>query len=481
MQDQFLAYFGQIFHPVIVFFILTLILICAYAKKYANISSCLLGIVWMASVGHWQCTLQPSSQEISQPILLTGQIVSLIDTPNNTRFNLDVSHMANSKLLIKRRFRISWKVPPWRLTQGQVIQVQVKLKPAYGLANEGGFNYQQWLFSEGIQATGYVKDSEFNQLVKNKVSTRQWVLDRIQTLQLSEQRWIIALTIGFRGLLEPQDWMLVQRTGIAHLIAISGLHLALVASMSYFFMACLAGIIVSRVFHWHKFNVHKFSVIGTIFTTYCYAGLAGFGLPTLRAWIMLLLFTGILIINRNMSSLKVLLLGISSFILLFPLSLFGASFWLSFSAVIIIWFIFWRWPVRSAGFSIKAVVASMLRIQLGLSLLMLPIVAWQFSYISFVSPVVNIVAVPFVTFILVPLCLLAVICLFLNETWAEWLFQVCNTLLAKTLPVIEWLSHQQWTVLDLAAVPLLVWAMALTAVSLLFFPLSKSLKKACIF
>jgi competence protein ComEC len=208
----------------------------------------------------------------------------------------------------------------------------------------------------------------------------------------------------------------------------------------------------------------------TVVTTFLYAGLAGFGLPTIRAWLMICLVTGLLIFNKNCSSIKVLLIAICGFITLFPLSIFGASFWLSFSAVLTIWFVFWLWPVKSAGFSVRTLVLSMLRIQLSLSLLMLPIVAWQFSYVSLVSPLINLIAVPVVTFTLVPLCLLAVLCLSINLDWAESIFKIAEWILSYGLEFLTNFSQLQGASFSLRVLPIGVWILTLTAMVIMFLP-----------
>ena len=116
----------------------------------------------------------------------------------------------------------------------------------------------------------------------------------------------------------------------------------------------------------------------TLFPTLAYSALAGFGLPTLRAWLMLLLFSVFFLCNKHLGAKKLILLSLTCFILLFPLSIFGLSFWLSFCAVSIICFVFWRWPVKKSDFSLLAVLSAMVKVQLCLTVLMLPLVAWQF-------------------------------------------------------------------------------------------------------
>lgn len=426
-------------------------------RKYQHLGCFLLGIVWMASVGHWQYSLQLSSEQTNQPVQIIGKVSSLVITEENIRFNINVTRIDDQHLFYAKTFRLSWRDPAWQVQQGQQVKLLVKVKPPHGLANEAGFNYQQWLFSEGIVATGYVKAHVDNQLLHDVKTIRQVLLNRMLAFDLPHSSWLAALTFGYRGLLQPDDWQLVQKTGIAHLIAISGLHLALVASLSYVLIAWVGGGLVSRFYSLHHINLHNLAMLLTLFTTFAYSALAGFGLPTLRAWLMLCLFSVLFLRNKHLGAKSLILLGLSSFILLFPLSIFGLSFWLSFSAVIIICFVFWRWPVKKGGFSLNGILSGMVKVQLCLTALMLPLVAWQFSYISTVSPLVNLIAVPVVTMVLVPLCLLAVICLTVKPGWAFELFSWADLIVSYGLKFLNFALKLDGAYFNLPAFPAAVW------------------------
>ncbi|WP_340677707.1 DNA internalization-related competence protein ComEC/Rec2 [Paraglaciecola sp.] len=449
---------------------LMLALISCFFRKIHLLAYCLFGFSWMASVGHWQYSLQLPLSKLEQGVLASGELESLTHPATSQRFNLRIEKIDGESLRWKRLVRVSWAQPTWEIKQGQHVQLMLKLKPPHGLANEGGFNYQQWLFSEGIGASGYVKTSVNNVLLNDNVSFRQLQLDSLLQLNLPQQAWIAALTLGYRGLLDDNDWLLVQSTGIAHLIAISGLHLALVASLSYFMLAWFFGAVVSRFYQLHHINLHKLALLGTVGTTYCYAALAGFALPTARAWIMLLLLISLFLCNIQLSLKRVLLLCSTFFMLVFPLSIFGLSFWLSFSAVLIIIFVFWRWPHKHTGFSVFGALKVMLHIQLGLSLLMLPLVAWQFSYISWISPLVNLLAVPLVTLILVPLCLFGIVCLSLFPQAALWVFSLVDHILGFALYLLHHTQNMPWGVTQLQAIPGLIWALAFIALIVLLLP-----------
>jgi competence protein ComEC len=411
----------------------------------------------MASVGHWQYSLQLSSEQTNQPVQITGKVSSLVITEKNIRFNINVIRIDDQHLFYAKTFRLTWRDPAWHVQQGQQVKLLVKVKPPHGLANEAGFNYQQWLFSEGIVATGYVKAHVDNQLLHDVKTIRQVLLNRMLAFDLPHSSWLAALTFGYRGLLQPDDWQLVQKTGIAHLIAISGLHLALVASLSYVLIAWIGGGLVSRFYSLHHINLHNMAMLLTLFSTFAYSALAGFGLPTLRAWLMLCLFSVFFLSNKHLGAKSLILLGLSSFILLFPLSILGLSFWLSFSAVIIICFVFWRWPVKKGGFSLHGILSGMVKVQLCLTALMLPLVAWQFSYISTVSPLVNLIAVPVVTMVLVPLCLLAVICLVIKPGWAFELFSWADVMVSYGLKFLNFALKLDGAYFNLPALPAAVW------------------------
>ena len=443
--------------PCIFITLLLLVCACLTMRKHQHLGCFLLGIVWMASVGHWQYYLQLSSEQTRQPIQIIGKVSSVVIAEQNIRFNLKVTQIEGQHLFFAKRFRLSWREPAWQVRQGQQVSLLVKVKPPHGLANEAGFNYQQWLFSEGINATGYVKSHVDNTLLDDVQTVRQTLLNRMLAFSLPHRSWLAALTFGYRGLLQPQDWHLVQKTGVAHLIAISGLHLALVASISYVLIAWVGGGLVSRFYSLHHINLHNLALFLTLFPTLAYSALAGFGLPTLRAWLMLLLFTGFFLCNKHLGAKRLISLGLTCFILLFPLSIFGLSFWLSFAAVIIICFVFWRWPVKQRNFSLTAILSAMVKVQLCLTLLMLPLVAWQFSYISLVSPFVNLIAVPAVTMVLVPICLLGVMCLAFKPDWAFSLFSLADQILSYGLNFLNFALQLDASFFNIPAFPAAVW------------------------
>jgi competence protein ComEC len=422
--------------------------------RYWRLVAALLGITWMASVGHWQYSLQLPKAQFSSPVLVVGEVMSLNHVTNNVRFNLSVKKIDRQTLSVDRNMRLSWVKPQWSIKQGQTVQFLVKLKPPHGLANEAGFVYQQWLFSEGIAATGYIRESALNVLIDSDVSMRQALLDKLITFELKNIAWIAALSLGYRGFLQAADWQLLQSSGLAHLIAISGLHLALVVSLSYVIFAWLIGSIISRFNGLHRLNVHKIALLMSLFISLFYAALAGFALPTLRAWLMLLLVLVTYFSNINMSLRRLLLWAFVLIIVFFPLSLFGQSLWLSYAAVSIIAFVLWRWPTSREGGLLRTWSGGMLKIQFTLSLLMLAVVLSQFSLISLVAPVLNLIAVPVVTLLMVPLCLVALLFISIGPWATDWLLDITDLAFSFALAGLQHIVNWQYAALALPQIPL---------------------------
>lgn len=449
---------------------LLLALLFLYLGLNTFVSGSLLGIIWMASVGHCYLHWQLPKDKIHQVVTVMGKITTVMHASKDLRFQLQVQQLDGETLWLRPTVRLSWRSPAWPLKAAQRVQLQVKLKPPHGLANQGAFNYQQWLFSRNIVATGYVRQQGDNQLLAKGYSLRQQQLDALLALPLAHKEWLAALSLGYRGLLQQPQWQVLQHTGTAHLIAISGLHLGLVVSLSYFVTVLLLTSLLRLGVCACQYNLHHLALLLTLLWATAYAALSGFALPVTRALFMLVLATLVLLFKRYWRPLQLLLYCLGALLLLLPHSIFSLSFWLSFTAILVIWFIFWRWPPVGSGLQLKAAAMMMLKVQLGLTLLMLPLVGWQFQLLSVAAPVVNLIAVPVVSFILVPLCLLATALLLVGADWALPVFMLADHIMAVAIEGLTAVSASKWTAQPLLLVPLLPWLFFALAMLLLLLP-----------
>ena len=466
--------------PALFYIVLLLALVVALIiiKKYA-LTGLLLGCCWVLLQGYLYQTklsfndlsksnLHQHSHIITGEVLtLTANATNLITTHTNTknentqRFNFKVTSFDYKPLAQPFIVRLSWKKSSFLVKQGYKVRLKVKLKPAHGLANSGGFNYQLWLRSKNIIATGYVLTSEENKILSDEVSFRQQQLENINKIIPKHplSSLVIALSLGERSTITPAQWQILTATGTQHLIAISGLHLGLVASSIFLLLLMvikilplnflLPTVIKNRL---NQYNLIYMAIALSLFITLVYATLAGFAIPTLRALFMLNLYWLARLLAINISLKRWLLLVVFFVLITAPMSILSASFWLSFYAVLVIFLLLWRchyflsvntplavnstW-LKSTTYKVRVFVKGLIVLQLGLSLFLLPVTVLFYQKISLVAFAANIIAVPWMSFTAIPLSLAGMLAIPFSERLARLLFDLC----LRTLDMLwQWLS-----------------------------------------
>ena len=297
----------------------------------------------------------------------------------------------------KAKIRLSWYNRQDPVNSGERWRLVVRLKRPSGFSNPGGFDYERWLFQQGIRATGYVKKHRQAELLEHASlsdldSIRQKLRKKILLLLGNSEKAALlpALVVGDRSQVSPLTWQVLRDTGTNHLLAISGLHIGLIAAFAFllcrwcwpfstFIPAPVAAAVMSVIF----------AII--------YAAMAGFAVPTQRALLMLCIFMLAKILDRQLDVSWGICLALLCILLIDPFSCLSAGFWLSFGAVSVIVYgmssrtgvsgPWWRWG------RVQFVVA------IGLS----PLLVICFNQVPLYGFVANTLAVPWVSFTTVPL------------------------------------------------------------------------------
>lgn len=469
--------------PTIFSVVLLIVLSCcmfsfAKTRKYTGLT---LGAAWLLLHGSvYQNDKQAHStldlKQARQAIIIKGEITSIPQLKNKTqRFNFLISHINHIPIEKKNEVRLSWQSVSHihfnNVSQGQKWQFKVRLKPAHGLANTGGFSYQTWLRKNGLVATGYVinakekalknavKQNEINILLENKASFRHMLYQNVSALlpkhDLSPV--ILALTFGERSQLTKQHWQVLQNTATQHLIAISGLHLGLVAGGAYLFFSWIIKVLPLHILLSNslqqrilRFNHQLILIVYTLLFALFYSYLAGFSVPTFRALLMIFLYWLARWLGIKLSTTRLILLTVVFIILFTPFSLFSNSFWLSLYAVCTIFLLLWRFRKNFSSQYIenkhwknkcKQWFLSLFYLQVGLIFLMIPITV-QFNHqLTLLALPANLIAVPWMSFTAIPLSLLAVIFAPISDAISTFFIEaslVCLTLLWQYL---TWLSE----------------------------------------
>lgn len=353
------------------------------------------------------------------------------------------------------KLRLSWRNPAQLPALGERWQFLVRLQPPSGMLNAGGFDYEAWLFVRNIVATGYVRgdaqqlDANADQIDRTRQRIRRDVMDASHTADADGQ-WadaaglLAALLVGDRSGLNEQLRQEFQVTGTSHLIAISGLHIGIVALFSW----------LLATFFWSRsvrlMRLMPAPLVGaaaSIIGAFLYAALAGFSIPTQRALIMTSVFAGATLLRLHYLPLDRYVLAVIAVVLFDPRSLWQPGFWFSFIAVLVLILLIQGqtktaqqqlWKKYLACFKL-AITAQFL-----LSFMMLPIQAYLGMPLSLISPIVNLLAVPWFSFVLVPLVLLAALLALLGAPafflpvlyLADWTLRALGLFAAQVYPLI---------------------------------------------
>lgn len=334
--------------------------------------------------------------------------------------------------LVGQRLRLGWFQPEGRLRAGQIWEAEVVLKRPRGLANPGGFDYQGWLVAQNVIATGYVRRvSGWRGTQHNLAYWRQTVRDKLLGAEppFAYGRFFSALLVGDKSGLATDDWQILQTTGTIHLMAISGLHIGLIAVWGY-----LCGGLLSRVCGLFapllqaRVGMYLPVLFGVLFAA-GYAALAGFSIPTIRALAACLVVSICRLLGVRLAPAMLLVLCALVVVCLEPLAWTSPGFWLSFTAVAVLMYTF---AGRRHG---KLYGLCKAQLVLGLGMLLPLLILGQAT--GLISPVANLFVVPVVSMVIIPGLLLAA----LLNPWLPALAQFI-------IGMLDWVFAGVWTVLS---------------------------------
>lgn len=418
----------------------------------------IIGFLWALLRAHWVLDVALPAELQGKDILVTGVVASIpLEDSRKRRFEFDIETLEYNKKQRESigKVRISWyhkRGAKYKknLKAGQRWQFWLRLKQPHGFMNPGGFDYEGWLYSKKIRATGYVRINKKKKqfAVKldeqvsgyNIVSLRQYLHKHlIQTTSKTDFGGIlIALAMGERSGITKEQWQVFRATGTSHLVAISGLHIGLLAGFIYFIVLRLWPYIRSAAL---KLASPRAAALSALVIAAFYAALSGFAVPSQRALIMLSIVMLSIFWRHKVQSSQVLSLALFSVLVIDPSAVLSPGFWLSFAAVAIIGLAAFGRLTIDKGWRIWG------RLQWRISLALIPLLIFLFQQASLVSPIANLFAIPLVSFITVPLALIATSIASFFPDVATVLYSLADTSLA-----ILW-----WLLAYLADTPFSQW------------------------
>ena len=360
------------------------------------------------------------------------RVVGIVDdlpaqSERGARFAFAVEEVLTPGAQVPSRISLAWYGPRAEddldvpaVRAGERWSLTVRLRRPHGNVNPGGFDLEAWLLQQGLRATGFVtadtrnvRITEFAGRFRDHVHcARERVRERIRTA-LPEAPYagvIVALAIGDQRAIPETQWTVFNRTGIAHLVSISGLHVTVFAAFAGGIGYALARRSVRLT---SRIPARKVAAAIGVTAAGAYTLLAGAEVPAVRTFAMLAIAACGLWLGRPGTAGIVWLWALAGVLVWDPWAPLTPGFWLSYGAVALLLFASVGRLPRPAGLAWHHRMAHTLResahaqwvVTLGLT----PLTLALFAQMSLIAPIANAVAIPAVTLVVVPLTLTGII------------------------------------------------------------------------
>ena len=313
--------------------------LCLVATRFRLLGAVAAGFLWALIHAHFQLSGRLPDHLEGRDLLVEGRVVTLVEArPGSLRFGFEIERITGPETYTGR-VRLNWYDDAPAVRAGQRWRLPVRLKAPRGFSNPGGFDYEGWLYRGGFDATGYVRSGVAQRIgepTHTIAGVRQMLSEGIERrLRGANFVGVVkALAVGDRSGLTDAQWTVFRRTGTSHLMAISGLHIGLIAGGAFFvirFAAQLGIPVAIRASVWPPATAAVLGALG-------YAALAGFAVPTQRALIMIAVVMVSLAFSRHLRPVTGLSRAALAVVLLDPPVVGSPGFWLSFLAVASIFF-----------------------------------------------------------------------------------------------------------------------------------------------
>ena len=331
---------------------------------------------------------------------------------------------------------------PLALHAGERWRLTFRLKQPHGSSNPHGFDFELWALENNVRAVGYVHNKG-NNLPLNTLANgfsyrietwREAVRDKFNSILVNEPYVgvLSALAIGDQSSIPQAQWQVFTRTGVNHLMSISGLHITMLASLGF----ALTYWLWRRSVRLTLFlPARKAAALVALLAALAYALLSGFAVPAQRTVYMVGAVAAALWLNRNFSLAQILSIALLGVLIPDPWAVLSPGFWLSFGAVALILYVTAYRIGRSHWLMEYG------KVQWAMTIGLIPMLLALFQQVSLVSPIANAFAIPLVSLVVVPLALLGAVLPLDAPLW------LAHSVMGWTMMLLEWLN----------GLPLAVW------------------------
>ena len=418
-------------------------------KKISHFAlAVLLGFVWAANYAAIRLSDELPADWQQKSITIIGVIATLPEvTERGERFKFDVEKVLTPQVKVPKHISLNFytdiKSPrpengPSQFNffnAGERWQFTVRLKRPHTTYNPHGFDFEAWALAENMRATGSIHSKSGYKKLANFVYKPSYIVENLRekmgnhiSQALSNKPYagvIRALVVGDDSQISATDWNIYFRTGVNHLMSISGLHITMLAGLAF----SIAG------FVWRRFPslvvrmpTRKAATIAGLIVAILYALLAGMSVPTQRTLYMLVTFALALLFGKNLAISRALALAVIVVVLLDPWAVIAPGFWLSFSAVALIAY------VTVGRLKPATAFKTALNTQWAITLGLLPLLIVMFGQVSIISPIANAFAIPVISLLVVPLAILG------SVIHVNFILQAAHFILELCMQALSWLA-----------------------------------------
>ena len=400
------------------------------------------------------------------------------------RFGFDVEQTITPQASVPQHIYLrtysDGKTAPLELRAGERWRLTLRLKQPHGAANPHGFDFEMWALERSIRAVGYVHNSEkllaghpkgdnrrIDELAAGlgyRIETwREAVRDKFDaTLGSAPYAGVLsALAIGDQNSIPPPQWQIFTRTGVNHLMSISGLHITMLASLAFAAVYWL----------WRRSTrltlflpARKAAALAALLVATGYALLSGFAVPAQRTVYMVGAVAAALWLNRNFSLWQIVSIALLGVLIPDPWAVMSAGFWLSFGAVVLILY------VTAHRIGSNHWLAEYASVQWAMAIGLTPLLLGLFQQASLVSPLANAIAIPLVSLVVVPLALLGAV-LPPSFSYGETPLWLAHIVMDGVMHFLEWLNALPQAVWTQHAPP--AWSIAVAMLGALWILLPR--------
>ncbi len=429
-----------------------IVIILAYFKLFFSLNWVLffaaffLGFSWSLIIARQQLNYQLPEILEGKTLIAKGRIITIPENySNSVRFDFLIDKLETFfpiryplHVRIKGYFHNPLKILP-NFKKGDVWRFTLRLRRPRSFWNPGSFDYQAEFFQKNRCAIGYLLEKFPLHLIQSAGpyyfidSLRQKIHQNVKkALPHYDLLGLIgALTTGIRNEITDKQWLIMRNTGTNHLFAISGLHLIFIAGIIYWVFRFICTRIPYLALY---IPIPKIVSAVTLLLTLFYSALAGFAIPTQRALLMLSIYSFAIIQQRYISHWHSFYLALMIILIIAPFVVLSASFWLSFTAVSLIFY--------AVSNRIKPLNRwrSWCRIQLTIGLGLIPLSLLFFHQISWISFITNLIAIPSIGFLILPLSLLGSLLTLISPVFGSYILIFTGQLLELLWKLLSFFS-----------------------------------------